>query len=180
MFRFAPALLALVLASPAHALPVGYSFTSQGDPGSFSYDADTGIGTLKLFMSLPAGYQFSIAVPAVVSDGASEDSLVISGSVVFSPIPLDIYPDGTVLARLVLVGPELFTSEGALRSDLVWDVDVGTSLVKSAGGSTYSWHLLSLDPVPEPELGALVSAAVLLAAASRRLSRKRAGPSYGQ
>lgn len=161
--------LFLALAAPSYALPVGYSFTSQGDPGSFSYDADTGIGTLELFMSLPAGYHFSIAVPAVVSDGASEDSLVIDGSVDLYPVPLDIYPYGTVQASLVLVGPELFTSEGALRSDLVWDVNVATYLTKNAGGYTYSSHLTSLDLVPEPALGVFAAAAMLLAATIKAL-----------
>jgi hypothetical protein len=92
MVRYVVLFLALGLAASAHALPVGYTFTSQGDPGSFSYDADTGIGTLDLFMSLPAGYHFSIAVPALVADGASEDRLEINGSVDLSPVPLDIYP----------------------------------------------------------------------------------------
>lgn len=197
MFRFAPALLALVLASPAYALPVGYTFTSPIGPGSFSYDAATGLGTLDCTApsEVTPSFLVQVAVPATVIDGSSYDSLAIHGTFPTWPAAPELFPLVSGYVELQISGPDLFDATGTLRGDLTYpELVTSTQLLvyqswvefyqascptlesapQDCPRSAFVYtsdhltdpHLFAIHPVPEPALGALVAAAVLLAAAT--------------
>jgi hypothetical protein len=202
--RTAIAALLLAIATPAYALPVDYTFTSPIGPGSFSYDAATGLGTLDCTApsEVTPSFLVHVAVPATVIDGSGYDSLAIHGTFPTWPAAPELFPLVSGYVELQISGPELFDAAGALRGDLTYP-----ELVNSTQLLVYqSWvefyqascptlesapqdcprsafvytsdhltdpHLFAIHPVPEPELGVLAAAAMLLAAATRRLGGRR-------
>jgi hypothetical protein len=171
--------LFLALAAPAYALPLEYEFTadsisSHNQHGRFTYDPDVGASTLTSFI-------------VVGFDLGQQNE--------FWPANRDAYPYTSASAYLVVGAPNF--SGSTLDVDYSWVLSMpspyllgcpeGTALPDCPRSSfeyeeqAYVHYTLSdIQPVPEPAgVGELVAAAMLLAAATRRLL-KRAGRDYGQ
>jgi hypothetical protein len=165
--------LFLVLAAPAYALPVSYDFVATDNefgrsfPGRFSYDTDTGVGTLTSFVLPYADVPFDVATQTEFWPADRGMFPITYLEYQFDPRGPDFVGasiDITYTHVLIVDSPY---HHGCAEGTPYPDCPASSFPYREQSFPTFS--LAQIYATPEPQLGALAAAVALAVLSTRRL-----------